>query len=207
MVDLPAWAERMTPTCQAIADLLYPHAEVVLHDLARDVILGVWNGFSARQPGDSSLLSELPGNPGEGLVIGPYEKVTIDGRRLTSISAAVLDADGATRGLLCVNLDRSPLDRIVTALTSLAAAPPMGPRPPALFERDWRDRIALQVDEWCRERGVHRDALARPDRIEIVRVLDEQDLFATRRAAEHVARALGVSRATVYQLLRESRTA
>jgi predicted transcriptional regulator YheO len=40
----------------------------------------------------------------------------------------------------------------------------------------------------------------------IVRDLDEQDLFATRRAAEHVAQALGVSRATVYQLLREART-
>jgi predicted transcriptional regulator YheO len=201
MAELPAWAEVMAPTCQAVADLLYPHGEVVLHDLATDTIVRIWNGFSARQPGDPSLLAEEPIDPADGPVLGPYEKVTLDGRRLTSISSIVRDSDGESRGLLCINLDRSPLDRIVTALTAIAT-PPVQPRPPALFERDWREQIALAVDDWCRTRGLARDALTRSDRLEIVRVLDEQDLFATRKAATHVATALGISRATVYQLLR-----
>jgi predicted transcriptional regulator YheO len=208
-MELPAWAERMTPACQAIAELLHPNAEVVLHQLDTDTIVGIWNAFSLRRVGDPSLLSELPGAGHDGSVIGPvvgpYEKVTIDGRRLTSISAIVPDEEGVTRGLLCVNLDRSPLDGIVAALSSLAASPAVQPRLDALFERDWRDRIALGVDEWCRTHNVRRDALTRPDRIDIVRLLDEQDLFATRKAAEHVATALGVSRATVYQLLRTAR--
>jgi predicted transcriptional regulator YheO len=54
--------------------------------------------------------------------------------------------------------------------------------------------------------GVRRDALTRRDRVEIVRILDDRDLFATKNAAIHVASALGVSRATVYQLLREVRS-
>jgi hypothetical protein len=86
MTGLPPWAERMVPTCQAVADLLHPHVEVVLHDLERDTIVRLWNGFSNRRPGDPSLLSELPGDPSRGSVLGPYEKVTADGRRLTSPS-------------------------------------------------------------------------------------------------------------------------
>src|SRR5688500_8905981 len=37
-----AWA----PVCQAIALLLGPYAEVVLHDVASDRVLGVWNPMS-----------------------------------------------------------------------------------------------------------------------------------------------------------------
>ncbi|HEV7977768.1 helix-turn-helix transcriptional regulator [Amycolatopsis sp.] len=205
-MELPSWAERMTPTCQAIAELLHPNAEVVLHDLGTDTIVGIWNAFSARQVGEASLVSELPGADDDGAVIGPYEKVALDGRRLTSISAVIRDDEGTTRGMLCVNLDRSPLDSVVAALTSLAASPTVQPRVDALFERDWREQIALSVDEWCRSRNLRREALTRSDRVDIIRVLDEQDLFATRKAAEHAATALGVSRATVYQLLRSART-
>jgi predicted transcriptional regulator YheO len=39
----------------------------------------------------------------------------------------------------------------------------------------------------------------------VVAALDGQGLFATRGAAEHAGRALGVSRATIYALLREAR--
>lgn len=204
-MELPVWAERIAPACQAITDLLHPNAEVVLHELATDTIVGIWNAFSSRRPGDPSLLAELPGAGDPGPVIGPYEKVTIDGRRLTSISAMVTDDQGVNRGMLCINLDRSPLDGIVAALSSLASAPAVQPRLDALFERDWRDRIALTVDEWCRTHSLRREALTRSDRVEIIRTLDGQDLFATRKAAEHVATALGVSRATVYQLLRTAR--
>jgi predicted transcriptional regulator YheO len=195
----------MVPTCQAVADLLHPHVEVVLHDLERDTIVRLWNGFSNRRPGDPSLLSELPGDPSRGSVLGPYEKVTADGRRLTSITVVVQDDAANAAGLLCINLDRSPLDHIIDALGALAS-PPVTPRPAALFERDWREQIALSADEWCREHGVRRDALTRRDRVEIVRILDDRDLFATKNAAIHVATALGVSRATVYQLLREVRS-
>jgi predicted transcriptional regulator YheO len=206
MVEMPGWAERVVPTCEAVAELLRPNAEVVLHEIATDTILAVWNSFSGRRAGDQSLLGDSPGDPADGTVLGPYEKVTPEGRRLTSITAAVPDEGGVTRGFVCINLDRSPLDGIIEALTALAA-PVVQPRPAPLFERDWREQIALGVDEWCREQGVRRDALTRSDRVAIVGVLDDQDLFATRNAATHVATALGVSRATVYQLLRSTRTA
>ena len=199
------WAEPFLPVCAAIARLLAPYGEVVLHDIESDTIVQLWNAFSDRHPGDPSLLDDILSDFEAGQdVLGPYEKVTTDGRRLTSISAAVCDADGKARGLLCVNLDRSPVDQALSMLTMLAG-PSVESRPPALFDRDWREQISLTVASWCSDRHLLRSALSRSHRLELVAELDRADLFATRHAASHAANALGVSRATVYSLLREVR--
>ncbi len=85
-------------------------------------------------------------------------------------------------------------------------AAPVEDRPPELFDRDWREQILLFVDEECRSRSLRRDRLTREQRLDLVRVLDERGLFATRNAATHAGRALGVSRTTVYALLKEARS-
>jgi predicted transcriptional regulator YheO len=197
----PEWLATYTPIAEAIARLLHPYAEVAVHDLATDRIVALWNAFSGRKPGDPALLSELPGDIGELGVYGPYAKVLPDGRNLTSVSAVLVDHKGAPRGLLCVNFDRSPLNGVAELLARFAA--PVTPRPPELFSRDWREQIALVIDEACRERHLRRDQLTREDRLSLVRLLNDKGLFSTRQASSHAALALGVSRATVYSLLKE----
>jgi len=177
----------------------------VLHDLAADEIVALWNPSSGRAVGDPSLLDELPASWREQPVQGPYRKVLADGREISAVSAVVRDARGEPAGLLCINLDRTPLLDVAQALAALAA--PTSPRPPELFDRDWREQIALVVDERLRERALDRRRLTRADRRGLVADLDARGLFATRNAAEHAARALGVSRATVYALLKEVRGA
>jgi len=204
MPTAPPWHEPLVSTCEGIARLLAPHGEVVLHDIASDTIVGIWNAISGRKVGDPALLAELPEAPADASVVGPYEKVTADGRRLTSVSSFVSGPRGRPVGVLCVNWDRSPIDTVVAALTSFAS-PALTDRPRALFDRDWREQIALTVDAWCRERQVDRARLSRSQRREIVTELDAADLFATRHAAQHAALALGVSRATVYSLLQDVR--
>lgn len=203
VTDLPSWAVPVQTTCAAIAGLLYPHAEVVLHDLVTDTVVGLWNPSSGRGVGEPSLLEELPETWLERPVQGPYRKVTGDGRELSSVSAVVYDTDGRPRGLVCINLDRTPLLDTAGLLARIAA--PVEPRPPELFDRDWREQIALTVAERCREHGLDRRRLTRPDRRALVEQLDDRGLFATRNAADHAAHALGVSRATVYTLLKEVR--
>lgn len=203
--ESPGWTRALQPACAAIAALLHPYAEVVLHDLASDEIVGLWNAFSGRAVGDPSLLEELPASWRVEPVQGPYRKVLADGRELSSVSALISDERGRPRGLLCINLDRSPLLDASAVLERLAR--PLTGRPVELFSRDWREQIALTVDQHCRARGLRADRLTRDQRRTLVEVLDDQGLFATRHAAEHAARALGVSRATVYALLREVRDA
>ncbi len=203
-----SWGSTIEPVCAALAALFHPHVEVVLHDVAADRIQAMWNPTGGRAVGDPSLLSLLPSSVDvsslqPGAVLGPYERVLADGRRTTSVSAVIPDVSGASAGLVCINFDRSVLDDVAVSLTRFAAA--VADRPAQLFDRDWREQIALTVDAWLREHSRRRDALTRQDRLHIVRVLDERELFATRNASRHVALALGISRASVYSLLRETR--
>lgn len=201
---VPSWVTPVVPVCQLLALLLAPHGEIAIHDLATERIVGLWNPISGRLVGDDSHMDELPEACDGGTVFGPYPKALLDGRSLTSVSAVLLDEAGDRRGLLCVNLDRTPLDHIAALATSLLAATTAPP--PELMERDWRERIALRVQQWCRERAVRHDTLSRGARRELVGMLDAEGLFAVRGAADLAAEALGVSRATVYSLLKETRS-
>ena len=200
--DLP-WLGAIEPACAAIAALLYPHAEVVVHELGADRIVALWNPSSGRACGDPSLLQELPAHWSEQPMQGPYPKIELDGRPISAVSAVVPDASGVPRGLLCVNLDRTPFDdaaRMLGALFAPTTAPPA-----ELFERDWRDQIASVVAGYCAEFAVPRERLTRAQRLALIGRLEHAGLFATRGAADHTATALGVSRATVYSMLKEIR--
>lgn len=201
---LPNWLEPHIPVCEAVVALFHPLAEVAVHDIRRDRIVAIWNPITERTVGDRSFIDELPDYPDDERVVGPYPTVLADGRAITSVSVVICNAKGAKRGLLCINFDRSPLDGTIELLTRFGAA--VDERPPELFDRDWREQILLVVDEECRSRRLRRDRLTREQRLDLVRVLDERGLFSTRNAAPHAARALGVSRTTVYVLLKEARS-
>jgi predicted transcriptional regulator YheO len=199
----PAWLEPHLPLCEAVVALLHPLAEVAVHDIRRDQIVAIWNPISRHQVGDRSRTEGLPEYREDARVIGPYSKVLADGRAITSVSVVLRNAKGVKRGLLCIDFDRSPLDGMIELLTRFAAPPQERPR--EVRDRDWREHIDLLVDDECRKVHLRRDRLTRGQRLALVRLIDERGLFATRSAAVHVARALGVSRTTVYSLLKEAR--
>jgi predicted transcriptional regulator YheO len=65
---------RFNPVADAIAKLLHPFAEVVIHDLKKDTIVYIANPYSGRKVGDPSLLDLDPGELNSiNKVIGPYE--------------------------------------------------------------------------------------------------------------------------------------
>ena len=192
--------EQLAPVCEAIARLLSPHAEVVLHEHGTDRIAGVWNALSGRAVGDESLLGELEELATTGTdVYGPYPKSLLDGRRLSSVSAILRDEDGSPRYVLCVNVDRTAFEEAARILSAFAA--PMTGQPRVLFERDWTETLSEVVSELVRERGVPVERLTRPDRLEALARLDAAGVLSQRRSAPAVARALGVSRSSLYQLL------
>jgi predicted transcriptional regulator YheO len=189
-----------SPVCQAIALLLGPYAEVVLHDAARDRVLAIWNPEAGRGPGDPSYLGELDRlEPSAHDVYGPYGKLLADGRRLSSVSAVLRDGDGQPSAVLCVNLDRTPWEQAAALLAGFAA--PSVPRPEVLFERDWTESVHQIVGDFVRTRGCPAERLGREDRLDVLAELDRAGVFTVRRAVPVVASALKVSRSTVYALL------
>lgn len=105
--------------------------------------------------------------------------------------------------MLCVNLDRTPLEQAAAVLSAFGA--PTTPRPEPLFEQDWHERVQHIVGAYVRECGRPVERLTRPDRLAVLARLDEAKIFAVRRANPVVAAALRVSRSTLYGLLAELR--
>ncbi|MFF7633222.1 transcriptional regulator [Kitasatospora sp. NPDC008050] len=192
------------PVCQAVALLLGPYAEVVLHDPDTDRILAIWNPMTTRGPGDPSLLGELDDlDPSAQDVFGPYPKLLADGRRLSSVSAVLREPDGRATAVLCVNLDRTPLEQAAAVLSAFGAATVARPEP--LFEQDWNETVQHIVGGYVRDCGRPVERLTRADRLAVLGRLEEAGVFAVRRAAPVVAAALRVSRSTLYGLLAELR--
>ncbi|WP_327733046.1 PAS domain-containing protein [Streptomyces nojiriensis] len=192
------------PVCQAVALLLGPYAEVVLHDPETDRVLEIWNPMTTRRAGDPSLLGELDAlAPSAQDVYGPYEKMLVDGRRLSSVSAVLRDTQDRPSAVLCINLDRTPLEQAAAVLSAFGA--PVVQRPEPLFEEDWSERIQHVIGSYVRETGRPVERMTRQDRLAVLGRLDEARVFAVRRAAPVVAGALRVSRSTVYGLLAELR--
>jgi predicted transcriptional regulator YheO len=202
--ELKLEVDRLAPVGEAIARLLSPHAEVVLHDPATDRIVAIWNPLSRREVGESSLLGELDGLAETGRdVYGPYPKSLPDGRRLSSVSAVLRDADGKAGLVLCVNVDRTAFEEAGRILAAFAA--PVAQQPRVLFERDWTETLNELVGDFVRDRGVPVERLSRDDRMELIGRLEAAGVLSQRRSVPTVARALKISRSALYQLLGDAR--
>jgi D-arginine utilization repressor len=196
--------DGIAPVCEAIARLLSPHAEVVLHDPRTDTIVGIWNPMSGRRLGDTSLLSELDGlRPAGRDVYGPYPKSLVDGRTVSSVSAVLRDQSGHARLVLCVNIDRTAFEDAAQLLAGFAA--PRSGQPRELFARDWAETVNDIVGAYVRDTGVPLAGLTRADRLTLVARLEAAGVFTRRRSVPAVARALSISRSMTYRLLAETR--
>lgn len=189
----------------AVSKLLYPFAEVVVHNLETDQIEAIYNSFSKRERGDvSSLGSFKEGVKGQSDVIGPYEKTNYDGRKLKSISLVIRDEAKQAVGLLCINIDVSIFDRYQGILTlflqnhegSDAQASHL------LFKDDLYEKINLFVQNFCMENSLNLESLSRAQKKDLILTLQKEGALTGKNASHYVARVLGVSRATVYNYLK-----
>jgi len=196
---------QFVPVAEAVATLLKPHAEVVIHDLRTQTIAYIANNISRRDTGGSSLadLKDI-GELGTD-VIGPYRKTNFDGRQLKSITAVLRNSDGETFGLLCINFDIAPIEAARNALSLLAAFQGAGAQPSALFNADWQETVNSAISGFLGERGLAASALAKEDHAALVERLEQEGYFSIRNLVPYLARLLGISRATVYKHLREAR--
>jgi predicted transcriptional regulator YheO len=196
---------RLAPIAEAVATLLKPHAEVVIHDLRTQTIAYIANNLSRREVGGSSL-AELKDIGSLGAdVIGPYRKTNFDGRQLKSISAVLRNKAGEPFGLLCINFDIAPIEAARDALSLLAAFEGAGAQPSALFRDDWQETVNTAIADFLGERGLAASALAKKDHAAVVEMLEQEGYFSIRNLVPYLARLLGISRATVYKHLREAR--
>lgn len=199
--------ENMLPTAEGIAKLMHPFAEVVVHDLEKDSIEAIYNPFSRREIGDDSFLDRIDFDNSD-TVIGPYEKVNWDGRKLKCISIVVRNGRRTPEGFICINIDISHFATFSNTIAEfLGNNTPMSEEEQQLFKDDLYERINIYVQQYCRENQVALNALSREEKQELVCLLEDDGAFNSKNAATYIGRVLGVSRATVYNYLKSAEVA
>jgi D-arginine utilization repressor len=197
---MKAHDDNLHQLCIALHSFLAPFGEIVIHDLETETIARIAGNLSNRKVGDPSFLDELGAATASTSVFGPYSKTNPDGRLVKSISVVFRDNLGRAVTLFCINLDASHFEQARAALSMFVNIPEVANNP---FADDWLDHLNRYVAEWCMTQGVSNTRLSPHDRLRLLRVLKDKGVFDRPKAADAVAAALSVSRATVYQGLKE----
>lgn len=190
--------------CDGVAQLFQPFVEAVLHDLETETAVHIAGHFSKREIGEPSLLHEIDFQPTDRL-LGPYEKVNWDGRRIKSISIVLRNGKDRPIAVLCINADVSHFHAVMQTLSAFASVPVDHAKPASLFKEDWHERINGYVQTWTETRGLLLADLGREEKRQLVRDLAADGAFGGRNAAAYISRILGMGRATVYKYLSEKR--
>lgn len=201
----------LAPIMEAIAAAVGSHCEVVLHDLTggdlEHTVHAIINGHvSGREVGGPSTnlgVDVLADESAEHNDFG-YRARTPDGRQLRSSSVYFRDPAGKIMASLCINVDLTPLQSALRTITSLL--PTEGDEAPKeVVGQDIAGVLDTMIDDAVAAVGKTTDAMDKQDRIEVLRSLENRGGFTIKRAADIVARRLGVSRVTVYGYLDEIR--
>ncbi|MGC3029969.1 helix-turn-helix transcriptional regulator [Burkholderia sp. DN3021] len=192
---------RYAPIADGIAALFFPYAEVVIHDLHDQTVLYLANNLSKREVGDDSALEEIDHSARE-RVIGPYEKLNWDGRRMRCVSNVLFDDEGRPAGMMCINFNIAVFDEVRATLDLFIKGAGVVAQPDELFRDDWQERINTFLHGWLHERQVGLNGLTREHRRELVEALYAEGAFRGKSAANYVANVLGMGRATVYKHLK-----
>lgn len=191
----------------AISKLLHPFAEVVIHDLEKDQIAAIFNPISKREVGDSSYLDRIDFDHKEKIpdIIGPYEKLNFDGRKLKSISLVIKSTKGLALGFLCINLDVSVFTKYQGILNSFLSDfdSSKNQETETIFKDDLYEQINIFVQNYCVENHLNLDSLSKMNKKDLILKLKKNGALKGKNGGQYIARTLGISRATVYNYLKE----
>ncbi|MGW1544666.1 helix-turn-helix transcriptional regulator [Streptomyces sp. NPDC002309] len=199
----------LVPVADGIAATFGPVCEVVLHDYRRPEksVVAVAGSVTGRAVGGamSEIGMRVLARGDEARDELNYVTRTGTGHLLKSSTMVLRDSSGAVFGALCVNLDAGAVQQAQALLGALAGTSATARAPVTAFGNDI-DSVVDAILDAHRLRQHHSWAgLARAERLELFRSLDERGVFAVRRAIEHVATRLGISRASAYSYLSQAR--
>lgn len=201
---MKAELKKSIPIAEAFTRLLHPFAEVVIHDLEKGKIAAIYNPFSQRSVGNDSFLNHADfTSKSNKNIIGPYEKVNYDGRKIKSISIVLKDASNNVIGFLCVNMDVSVFNNYKNTLDIfLSNNEKITPNTKKiLFKDDVYEQINIFIQSYCRKKFLRLETLSKKDKQNLILSLIKEGAFNGRNSTNYIAKILNTSRATIYNYI------
>ena len=206
----------MIPVVDALATTFGRDCEVVLHDVSdlTSSVIAIANGHVTNRgvgaPATDLLVSIMEHadttHPDDARM--NYHSHTEDGRLLKCTTIPVRDGGGEIIGALCINYDLTRVQVATSVLEDLShveATEAAGTE--EAFPRDASSFLQVMIDQALSRLSKPVALLTKKDNLEVIRELDENDIFSIKHAVETVARRLNVSRYTIYNYIDEVRSA
>jgi len=193
---------------EGVTKLFHPYVEAVLHDLQTGNIAAIYNNLSKRAVGDRSAISKFVGDSIDEFpdVFEPYYKTNWNGKKFKCVSITIRDGGGKPIGLACLNFDTSVFGHMSQSLTDLlTVVSKEAQNPIEQFTDDWQARVNECVGNYLRENHATLGALSKEQKRQAVNRLYNHGLFNYRNAAAYISEQLRVSRATIYNYLKEEK--
>jgi len=200
--------EALKQLVEPIAKMFGPACEVVLHDLRKPdrSIVAIANGhLTGRKVGDTMTDTDLykvskdiyPSNSLTG-----YRATTKDGKKLRCTTIFIRNARGKAYAAFGINFDLSlfeELDRYAQYMLQDVGYQKKAPIQP----RHVKSLVETIISETIQFHANHPYRLGAEERKRIIQELDSKGIFSIRGSVPALAKALGVSRATIYKHLNE----
>ncbi|MEJ5357486.1 MAG: PAS domain-containing protein [Desulfobacterales bacterium] len=208
--------EWILQTLSQIADSLvrtFPrHLEVVVHDLSdpRHSIRHIAGDVTRRKAGGPLTDLVVRALRREGREIRDrynYRTTTRDGRVLKSTTTFIRDRRGEIVAAFCVNFDTTDYRNAAQALEifSTAEASFDGDEKIETFATSIHETIEALFEQTIARIGKQPPYMSTPERIDLLRALEENGVFRIKGSVDQVARRMGISKYTVYGYLKKIR--
>lgn len=197
---------QLRQVAQGLAETFAPFCEVVLHDLTNPefAILEIHNNLSGRSVGDPATELGLARHADSDYpqVIANYANHFADGRPVKSTSVGIKDSRGRYIAALCLNVDLTGFQGLVSMLTPFMQ---VDPTQRETLNPVGEDALKARIDAFASQRGVTPRALSPHERRLLLQDLRASGHLEVRRAMEIVAEHLGISRSAVYSAAKQAR--
>jgi predicted transcriptional regulator YheO len=193
---------------ESLRRLFDPFCEVVIHDFSdfEHSIIHLEGNITNRKLGGAAtdlLLSKAQsGDTDEDLY--NYLTSLAGGRLMKSSTVFLRDETGRAYGAFCVNFDISAFVSVRKILGAFVTTEEKGDIVET-FSDDIEETIQSLLTDTLHEVGKGQPLMSREEKIDLIARLDERGIFQVKKAVPILADQLGLSRATVYNYLREAR--
>lgn len=190
---------------EALGKMLFPCCEVVLHDLTNpnNSIIAIECPLSGRKVGDPATEMGLARikDPLFPEVVQNYTNTLPNGRSVKSTSIGIKNSEGKFIAAICLNLDISlfsPIKQVLELLTSTTSSA----IPETLQTRSTND-VRAAIESFAAQHNAQPRTLSLQQRHDLLDHLVQKGLLQLRNAIPITAETIGISRASVYGILKK----
>ena len=192
---------NILPILEGFHGILPSLIEIVIHDIEMNIIIYKKGNLTKRAVGDSSYLEKNADYKNIDKLI--YDQVDIDKQEMRSVSIPIYE-NSNIKQLICINCDISIFEKM-KSISDHFLDIKVSPKPQILFQNDYKEKIDRWIALQLEEQNLDLDELKSKTKRDLIYRLYKEDAFQEKNAADYVAKALKMGRATIFKYLKEWR--